>query len=281
MASVHPDWRGAVHPPAAATLWGDGFAGDGLYDLWTTRDWSLCSPDEYILLFPRLVPRTGEFPPVLRDHLEGCVAARAWRLARLEDGCVPPRLRSRMPVSESGAARHRAWFADDGAVTCLLRRIGLLRTAPERVQAERDLLVFLDGVLADVQANRVPDWDERSEALLAFGAGIHPAYLWPQAAVSPARGIAAGWLGHLDRGRTALMPMVVAEVVLDSFGGGASIDRQLTALAGSSADLDVVRRAALRRWSGQDTTVRLAPDASLARVFSGRGRAIPAAEANA
>ena len=280
MASLHPGRTGTAHPPAAATLWGDGFAGDGLVDLWAVRDWSVCSPDEYILLFPRLVPRASEVPPALRAHLEDCVTARAWRLASLESRPTPPRLRSRLPDPESGADRHRDWFADDDAVTCLLRRIGLLRTAPERVESERASLTFLDGLLSEVQENRVPAWDEGSEALLAFGAGIHPAYLWPQATVSAARGVAAGWLGHLDRGRTALMPMVVAEYVLDALG--ATVDRQLAGLAGGAANLDLLRRAARRRWTGLDAKVRLAPDAaSLARVFSSRRLLVHAAEAEA
>lgn len=264
--------------PAAASLWGDGFAEDGLRDLWAVRDWSLCCPDEYIFLFPRLIPPPGELPHPLRAHLESCVRARTWRLAHLARGKAPPPLRSRVPDSEAGSACHGDWFVDGGAMTCLLRQAGLLHTAPERVEAERDLLAFLDGLLADVQAQRSPAWDETFEALLAFGAGIHPAYLWPQASMSPARGVAAGWLGHLDRGRTALMPLVVAEYVLDALGAEGACDRQLVGLAGSAANLELLRRAARRRWSGQDAAVRLPSGAaSLWGVSSGRTRS--AAEA--
>ena len=275
MAASDPTTRPV---PAAATLWGDGFAEDDVFDLWTARDWSLCSSDEYVLLFPRLIPQAGEFPAALRRHLENCIVARAWRLEAI-GGCRHQSLLSRLPVRGDGAARHDDFFAADDAVTRVLRRIGLLRAAPGRVAAERDILGFLDALLAEVQAHRVPAWSDTAEALLAFGAGIHPAYLWPQATVSQARGVAAGWLGHLDRGRAALMPLVVAEYVLDALGDGASPDRQLVALAGA-ANLELLRRAALRRWSGRDAPVRLAPDAaSLARVLSNRGR--PTAEARA
>lgn len=253
----------------AAPLWGDGFARDGLHDLWAVRDWSLCSPDEYILLFPRLIPAAGDLPPVLRAHLEGCVRARASRLARL-DG-VAPALRSSAAATGTSEAAHRDRFAG---------RAGLPHIAPGRVAAERGLLSFLDGLLAGVQARRAPVWDEASEALLAFGSGIHPAYLWPEAAVSPARGITAGWLGHLDRGRRALMPLVVAEYVLDALDEGAGRDRLLLDLAGSAIDLDLLRRAARRRWSGRDATVRPSAGATApGRRFSGWGR--PAAEVRA
>ena len=257
--------------PAAAALWGDGFSDDGLHDLWAVRDWDGCSSDEYILLFPRLIPRAGQVPPALRTHVETCVAVRAWRLSRLEDRGVPT-FRSRLPELDDAGRRHADWFADDNAVTCLLRRVGLLRTAPERVAAERAILHGLDALLAELQADRVPAWDEDVGLLLAFGAGIHPAYLWPEAAAMPARGVAAGWLGHLDRGRTALMPLVVAEYVLDAFGDGTA-DRQLLDLTGGSANLATLLRAARRRVAGHDPAVRLSPDTTtLADFFAGRTR---------
>ena len=164
--------------PAAAAVWGDGFADDRLGDLWAVRAWDGCAQDEYILLFPRLVPRSGLLPSVLRARLEDCVAVRAWRLGRLE-GAGAPLLRSRPQPLDEPARRHGDWFADDGAVTCLLRRLGLLRTAPERLAAERATLAGLDGLLADLQAGRRPGFDEGRAVLLAFGAGIHPGYLWP------------------------------------------------------------------------------------------------------
>ncbi len=268
--------------PCSTTLWGDGFDGDTLHDLWAVRDWSLCSSDEYILLFPRLVSRAGEFPPALRVHLESCISARAWRLARLEARGTPVPVRSHLPDRDKDAARHRDWFADDDAVTCLLRRIGFLRTAPGRVDAERQLLIFLDGLLFEIQRHRKPAWNACSEALLAFGAGIHPGYLWPEATVSPIRGAVAGWLGHLDRARTALMPLSVAEYVIDALHGGMSSDRQLVELSGGIGSVALLRRAAFRRFAGGDPSIRLAPDsASLARVFSCWPRAALPSEAGA
>lgn len=256
--------------PLAASVWGDGFAQDSLFELWTATEWELCSPDEYVLLFPQLVPQAGEFPEPLRRHLETCVAVRASRLTTPEGKPLP--LRSRVPGRDVAARRQRDWFADDDAVTWLLRRVGLLPVAARRVDAERKVLTFLDGVLSDIQGLRLPPWDESSEVLLAFGAGIHPAYLWPQAAVSHARGTAAGWLGHLDRGRTALMPMEVAHYVLDALGGRPSSDRHLIGLVGDE-NLGMLHRAARRRAAGQAPLVRLSPGATyLAACFASRSR---------
>lgn len=254
-----------------ATLWGDGFAHDTLQDLWAVRDWSLCCPDEYIFMFPRLIPRTGELPPVLRDHLTNGVAARAWRLSRLDDHDAPVPLRSRLPVAGDGAEHHRDWFADDGALTCLLRRMGLLHTAPGRVQGERRLLATLDLLLADIQAARRPPWDETNEVLLAFGAGIHPGYLWPEATAQPARGLVAGWLGHLDRGRSALMPMAVAEYLLDAFAPDASPDPGMAVIADHVTEIALLRKAARRRAAGHDPEVRLHSGALPPRTTSPGG----------
>ena len=149
---------------------------------------------------------------------------------------------------------------------------GLKRSRRRGPGARSAILHGLDALLAKLQADRVPAWDEDVGLLLAFGAGIHPAYLWPEAAAMPARGVAAGWLGHLDRGRTALMPLVVAEYVLDAFGDGTA-DRQLLDLTGGSANLATLLRAARRRVAGHDPAVRLSPDTTtLADFFAGRTR---------
>ena len=257
----------------AATLWGDGFVDDTLQVLWAVRDWSLCTPDEYVLLFPRLIPQDGKFPAVLRAQLESCVAARAWQLSRLVGGDGLPPIRSRLP--EHGAAYHRDWFVDDDALTCWLRSLGLLHTAPERVQAERRVLASLDLVLFDIQAGRRPAWDEGSEILLAFGAGIHPGYLWPEATVSPARGITAGWLGHLDRGRRALMPTAVADYLLDAFDSDASPDSGMAAISGGPAGLALLLRTARRRLAGQNPPVRM-PKGTVSQKVPRFGRMGPA-----
>ena len=269
--------------PRAATLWGDGFADDKVFDMWAVRDWALCSPDEYIMLFPRLIPQGGEVSPVLRAHLESCVAARAWRLAKLDGRGATGALRSHLPHPDAGVRHHRDWFSDDDTVTRLLRSVGRLRTPIDRIEAERTLLTFLDSVLFEIQGERVPSWSDSSEASLAFGAGIHPAYVWPRATASPERGIAAGWLGHLDRGRTALMPLPVADYLLDVFGRGeACSDRQMAGLAGSEAAVAILLRAARRRSAGHDPSIRLSPDAvPLANFFTGPSRRSRALETDA
>ncbi len=259
-----------------AGLWGDGFADDGFMAARAMARWEDCSPDEYVLLFPKLLPADGRLPAALRAHLEACVAVRAWRLARLDPATSAPHLRARAPAV-AAADLHGAWFADDGAVTCLMRRVGLLHTSPQRVAAERDLLALLDGVLDAVQRGLCPAWSEDREAWLAFGSGFHPAYLWPESAIAPARGCAAAWLGHLDRGRTALLPEAVAEYLVDAvLDPSRPRDRALAAMVATPGNARRLRAAAAARLAGRDPAVRFGPG----RRFPLRARrpVIPALE---
>ncbi len=244
-------------PVVMARLWGDGFAGDSFAASRSMATWDACSSDEYAMLYPRLVPSDGRVAPALLAHLEACVAVRAWRLARLDPAMAAPDLRSRVPAD--GAELHRAWFSDDGAVACLLRRMGLLRTSPERLASERRILALLDGTLCQVQRGLAPAWTEGRDVWFAFGSGIHPAYLWPESAIAPARGCTAAWLGHLDRGRTALMPDAVADYLLDAVVDPSRAgDRSLAAMVGSAEDAHRLRRAATKRRAGGDPAVTLA-----------------------
>ncbi|MGI3900114.1 MAG: hypothetical protein ACRYGP_05405 [Janthinobacterium lividum] len=245
-----------AHPRrmTAAGLWGDGFAGDSFEASRSMTKWDECSSDEYAMLYPKLVRADGLLPPALLGQLEICVAVRAWRLTWLDP--AKPALDLRSGVLADAARYHGTWFADDGTVACLLRQMGLLRTSPERVASERLLLALLDDILFQVQLGLVPAWTEDRDAWFAFGSGIHPAYLWPESALAPARGCTAAWLGHLDRGRTALMPEPVADYLLDAvLDGTRARDRSLASMVGCAEDARRLHRAAIRRLAGNDPIV--------------------------
>ncbi len=238
-----------------ARLWGDGFSDDAFGAIRAVADWDGCSADEYAVLFPRLIPSDGRLPAAPLAHLGSCVAARAARLARLDP--APAAVRQAVQA-RSASTSERGWFMGEGNLAGLLRVAGLLRMSAERVAAERRLLALLDGLLGDLRRGLAPDWSEDREAWFAFGSGIHPGYLWPEATVSPTRGLAAAWLGHLDRGRTALMPVAVADylidAVLDPLNGS---DRPLAAMVPTREDAVRLRRAAVERLAGGDPAVRL------------------------
>lgn len=238
-----------------ARLWGDGFVDDGPIALASMVSWEVCSTDEYAMLFPRLMPTDGRLPAAPAAHLAACVAARSARLARLDP--VLPALCQAVgarPVS----SLERAWFTGESTFAGLLRGVGLLRTSVERVAAERRLLAFLDSLLGEIRRGLTPVWSEDREAWFAFGSGIHSAYLWPESAISPTRSLTAAWLGHLDRGRTALMPDAVADYLLDAVLDPISeVDRLLAAMIPTREDALRLRRASEARLAGGDPAVRL------------------------
>lgn len=237
-----------------ARLWGDGFADDGPSAFASMVSWDACSTDEYAVLFPQLVPSDGRLPAAPLAHLASCVAARAARLARFDP--APPVL-GQPGWGGSACTLERAWFTGESALVGLLRAAGLMRTPAERVAAERRLLALLDGLLAEVRRGLVPDWSEDREAWFAFGSGIHSAYLWPESAVSPSRCLTAAWLGHLDRGRAALMPEAVADYLLDAVLDPVNErDRPLAAMIPTREDALRLRRVAAARLGGVDSAVR-------------------------
>ncbi len=235
-------------------LWGDGFVDDSLLDCLSMVDWDACSADQYAVFFPRLVVSNNKPSRQLILHLSSCVSARLWRLEQLDP--TSPAFELRSCVTTGDTDLHRAWFADAGFLDGFLRGIGLRRTLQEHLERERRLLLLLDGVLDDVQRGSAPGWTQDLEAWFAFGSGIHPAYLWAESAISPARGCTAAWLGHLDRGRTALVPLAVAEYLIDAvLGSSNAIDAPLAAMVevGSTRRL---ARAASQRLAGCDVTMR-------------------------
>lgn len=233
-----------LKPPRSRLVWGDGFVEDSLPDLYRVVDWCDVSIDEYSVLFPRLPSRDGTFPAPLLACLEACLMVRRWRIAAF-DG------RNGAIASERVAALHRDWFADDDAMASLLRRVGLLKTSPIAVAFERRVLRIVEDVHAALRRGAGPVWSADAEAWFAFASGIHPAYLWPESLPAAERGYTAAWLGHLDRGRPALMPTAVAEHLLDSVvGRSGPRDATLAELAGRVMPLSDLRRAAERRVAG-------------------------------
>lgn len=228
-------------PPAAATLWGDGFSEDGVIALASVGSWDRCSPDELVFPFPRLIARDGALPAALLAHLEAAASARGLRLA-------------------AAVQRARA-DAPDRAVPFWRRAGRSFRALRDDVARERLICDTLHAVLRDARDERQPARREGCATLVAFGAGLHPAYLWPETLGAPEHGITAAWLGHLDRGRPALMPLVVAEYVSDALGGGGATveDVLLVELVGCPRRMDRVRDTAQRCLRGLDPVLRFGP----------------------
>ena len=195
---------------AVETIWGDGFDEDGWAELARVDDWACCSPDEYLRIFPQLVPRDRVLPLVLWTHLEDCVAARAWRL-RFVGEISALRSLDADKVETLGPQVCASWFSRRADVRWTLRGGGI---ADDDLAAELDGLRFVDDMLRAVIDTTVPAFDESLATSFAFCTGIHPVYLWPEAVLAHQLHTAAAWLGHVGRGRRAYMPSDIAEYFL-------------------------------------------------------------------
>ena len=188
-----------------SSLWGDGFAEDDWSAMAGIRSWDACEPDQYVRFYPALAGRSGNVPAPLRVHLVQAIADRARRSTARPEG------------REGAPAASRSPLAVSMAISLWDRVCRLARPAPEPADSAVDqaALALLEAVLAAVRTDTVGDVGFRQAATFAFLSGIHPAYLWPAAALAQERHAAAGWLGIVGGGRPALMPADVADYMLD------------------------------------------------------------------
>jgi hypothetical protein len=233
-------------------VWGDGFADDSWRELILVRDWTLVSSDEYVRLFPALVPADRKVPEPIRAFVLG----RASEIEALQkqksdaarvasDGRRALFLGDAAPGRASaGTHRHGPGFlsmADDQGESAFLRKV--VRDAPQAA---------MEGVC------------ERDMARFAFLTGVHPAYIWPAAAVLAYWGTALAWLGALSRCGFALMPEEVAEyfgdeLILASNGAARVRNSLLADFVHQTLDPGQLLRAVRQRKRGARVVLRHRP----------------------
>jgi hypothetical protein len=117
-------------------------------------------------------------------------------------------------------------------------------------------------------------------ARFAYLTGVHPAYVWPQAATLAEWGAAAAWLGALSRRGAAFLPEEVAEYFADvasvNADGDVTLRDPLIAdLARRCVDPVELLRAVRRRREGVAAVVRRrSPDQPDSRVFAAFRRSL-------
>lgn len=208
-------------------VWADGFADDGWADAMAVTRWDELHPDEAVRLFPRLIGTP--------DAREGVAARLA---AAMRERHTP---RSRRDLAP-------AWW---GSWIVRARHL-----------PDDDVMGAAAAVLGALQAGQAPICTDVSAFAVAFVAGVHPAYLWPETAVLAERWTAVGWLGVLCRGRSALMPLDVAQTLSETIvsagpAGGQTRDPRLASCGLSGAEWCDLARFASRRLRGRRDVVRL------------------------
>ena len=200
-------------------VWGDGFADDGWTELSRVMDWKQCDGDELYRKFPNLhVDPSAPWPAPLRAAFACFLDA---------EDCERLQRQSRIEGPRSGFCPCRG---------------------SDVRNAGADLVAAL--AQAAIPA-AVPPFSDDSAALVAFFTGVHPAYIWPEALLSHDRFATVGWLGHVERHGRALMPLEVAqyvlEVIVHASGGFGLVDPRLSTFLGPDPVPGNLRRAAERR----------------------------------
>ncbi len=240
--------------------WGDGFNEDGWREIVGVCSWETCVTDEYIRLFPRLIPQGGLTPGPLLDHLQQCIIARAWQLH--VSGSLPVTLRSVTPdqIVKTGQEAFDSWFDGPTWLERLVLQIRLPSRGFRSLEHSSDLL-FLDGVLSESRAGPPSEIGESAMTRFASLSGIHPAYFWKSGLLSHQRETAAAWLGILKRGRAALIPLDVAEYLLSVVGEGDDgqlivSDQAISMLLRGAISVEQIWEASCAKVAGEKPLVR-------------------------
>ena len=244
------------------TVWGDGFAQESWDDVLSLRTWDDVDADLYARFCPRLLHGEAQIPGCLRESLRVCLVSRAQRLATEHGVGAVPSLSAIAPGAIVDAETRRAGgekLSRPGPLSDLLR----LATWPPNgvaVAQERSWLLYLDGIVGQIDRQALERARPAGTALFAYLTAIHPAYLWPTAAVSHERDAAAAWLGIVSRGRPAFMTEEVAQFFVDVItvqeGRIAIRDRQIALFAGMASPLKRLLRGAEARLRGEMTIIR-------------------------
>jgi hypothetical protein len=243
--------------------WGDGFELDGWRDFASTTSWELCSTDEFLRVFPRLIPSCNSVPICIVAHLEECLAVLTWRMSRRGTTTQPIKEGSATPQESniSGQLREPYWFPDAPA----WMRIFVSRTEPSIAgEREAEAALYIDRLLAELRTGTLPPFREDGSARFAYWTGVHPVYLWPEALVSHELFTAIGWLGYSIRGRGAMLPRDIAEyfcqvLVRDGSGTYCTDDEILASYIRSPEMAKALHNFANRRLAGYQSICHLQP----------------------
>ncbi|WP_447677274.1 hypothetical protein [Methylobacterium sp. M6A4_1b] len=254
------------HPESAKPdLWGDGIVEGGLAGLWSARGWSDVSDDELVFLIPGVVRAEA-------NSLDGAAA----RIRRVLDS----RARSGTQVRPPAARVNRRIDAAHLTVPSAESRVSEWPTGViVRAGADpfaRLVMAELDRFHEDacLAAERRGPTTGAQAMFRSIHSGINAAYVYEDLAPLQETLAVGAWMGHLLRGRPALLPPCLAEPLADLITGStaglpnAAADASALLLAahlGPDGSARLVRAAERSQRGGYPVVVDAAP-------FTGRSR---------
>ncbi len=226
-------------------LWGDGLVEQSLSSLWYGASWKDVDSDELIFFMPALAARqdsqvgvaahigdallrrTQSAVTIIRQILrpnEVCSDAELARLIETWAALTPASLANE-PVRRSEPLSRRMTGA------CLWSRMSNARRLRASVIHELSVLNRLERMLQDSKmrdeaerpgSNRAVDASETDALVTSIHSAINAAYVYPQFAPSQELFSVAAWIGLLHAGRPALLPLSIAETLMEFFERWAS-----------------------------------------------------------
>lgn len=199
------------HPATARPdLWGDGIVESGLAGLWSARGWSDVSDDELVFLMPGVLRAQANSLDGAAARIRRVLASRArsgvpvrppatrasWRLDTAHVVASPAE--SRIPGWPAGAIAHAG--ADPFA--------RLVMAELDRFHEDACLAAERRGPVTGAQA-----------LFRSIHSGINAAYVYEDLAPLQETLAVGAWMGHLLRGRPALLPPCLAEPLADLMTG--------------------------------------------------------------
>jgi hypothetical protein len=261
--------------PVEARIWGDGIVEQSLDELWGATTWDEVTADELTFLIPTLSMVSGcaaqrQLHAILRTTL----IARSWQMAvaislrhglRMRDAaiqvaecCPGVGISADEMVAEGAAAA-----ADLGCAIPMAR--GIFRSVrPPHWGFDPDCLLRLERAVDNVAAvsnqqtsNMIASCATRRGSLvevlaLSIDSGVNGAYVYPEHSWAHELLSAGAWIGHLTRGRPALLPPSIAGCLVEYLGAAkarAMSDdiAQCTALLERHVEVAIGRRRLMAR----------------------------------
>lgn len=229
-------------------VWGDGFADDGLCDFADVGSADALDRDELLFLHRGLTSVDGTVDPSISRHLR-----------------VLPDQDNAAHLAKS--ARCRALFADDLPSWMCIPAAGPACGETPKMD------LSIDRAIVGGRASALGPSPRREMMAFSYLTGIHAGYLWAEAAPLNESVLTAGWLGVLATGRSALMPLAVADCLADVLpceAGGAAHDPALAALIGDAHVMAQMASAVAGRRAGAMRPVRISRPLAASLVSAAR-----------
>lgn len=232
---------------SALAPWGDGLAEQSLADWWYPATWDNVAPDELVVVNPSLAARSssvGSGPEallraVLVQRLTYALQifsdpALAFRTRALDAARLNDAELAEAPPSRSDP--YLRWLAHGQRTNRGSRQLDF------ELAAIRSIARLRDAATPDAAEKEI----DLPEAVIAsLHSGVNAANIASAVGFAHELLAAATWLGHLLRGRAALMPAFIADTLLDWLPQDSAAN-PCTAILQTHAEIAVGERALLR-----------------------------------